>query len=253
MKRASAFILALLLSLAWSVTVFAEDIFIVEDGEDEFIVNIPTTTTKPAETTTASSSSGLEDLIDGDTLAGYFDSFKDKFGDGFDSFMNDLGSWEGFGGNQNAAETTTSLPNVDGGNYVPVTQSSAMTTYPSSEGASGEQYTGDDDREDEKSDEEELPSVLIVNNAGDDDSWGISGSTLTLIVFIAAIVILVLVVVVVLVIMTRKTEFDSSVKNKSTIPGVDKSDSLARFIEGDDSDDDTNNENYSNITYWEDE
>jgi uncharacterized membrane protein len=252
MKRASAFILALLLSLAWSVTVFAEDIFIVEDGEDEFIVNTPTTT-KPAETTTASSSSGLEDLIDGDTLSGYFDSFKDKFGDGFDSFMNDLGSWEGFGKNQNTAETTTSIPKVDGGSYVPVTQSAALTTYPSSEPASAERSSDDDDAENDKSDEEELPSVLIVNGTDDDDSWGISGSALTLIVFIAAIVILILVVVVVLVIMTRKTEFDSSVKNKSTIPGVDKSDSLARFIEGDDEDNSDDGNNYSNITYWEDE
>lgn len=249
MKRASAFILALLFCLMGSFTVFADNIFIIEDGEDEFVANTPTTTTRPAETTTAAPN--FEDILNGDTLGGYFDQFKDMFGDGIDSFINDLGSWEGFGENTTTPQTTTGLPNISGGEYVPATQSSAMTTYPSDEPANSsgnEEYTGDDDRPQQ----EELPSVLIINDS-EDDSWGISGSTLTLIVFIAAIVILVLVVVIVLIIMTRRTEFDSAVKHRSTLPGVEQPDSLARFIEEDMPEDNNGEDNYSNITYWDDE
>lgn len=252
MKRISAFILAVLFCLTWSLTVFADDIFIIEDGEDEFIANPPTvTTTRPAETTTAAPK--LDDILNGESLGGYFEQFKDMFGEGIDSIVNDLGSWEGFGTATTVPETTTGLPSINGGEYVPATQSSAMTTYPTDENTNqsgNEEYTGDDDRPQQ----EELPSVLIVNDS-EDDSWGISGSTLTLIVFIAAIVILVLVVVVVLIIMTRRTEFDSAVKNRSTLPGVDQPDSLARFIEDDATElnSDNDNDNYSNITYWDDE
>lgn len=247
MKRTSAFILALLFCLTFSFTVFADDIFIIEDGEDAFVADAQTTTTQPAETTTAAS--GYEDLIDPDKLGSYFDSFKDMFGDGIDSIIDGFDSWGNQGETTTAVSSSTTLPRVDAGEYTPVTQYSSMTTLPSGEtttSSGAEQNTGDTVNKQE----EELPSVLVVNDSGD-DSWGISGSTLTLIVFIAAIVILVLVVIIVLILMTRRTEFDSAVKNRSTLPGVDKPDSLALFIEADDDSDD--GDDYSNITYWEDE
>lgn len=246
MKRTSAFILALLFCLTFSFTVFADDIFIIEDGEDAFVANDQTTTTQPAETTTAASN--YEDFIDSDKLGSYFDSFKDMFGDGIDSIIDGFSSWGDSGETTTAVSSSTTLPSVDAGEYTPVTQYSSMTTLPSGETTAvsdAEQNSGDTIIQ-----QEELPSVLVVGNGGD-DSWGISGSTLTLLVFIAAIVILVLVVVIVLILMTRRTEFDSAIKNRSTLPGVDKPDSLAQFIEGDDFS--VDDDDYSNITYWEDE
>lgn len=248
MKRTSAFIMALLLCLAFSFTVFADDIFIIEDGEDEFIADAQiTTTTQPAETTTAAS--GYENIFDSDKLSGYVDSIKDMFGDGIDSVMDGLDSW----GNQ--METTTAVsstspspPKVDAGSYTPSNQSSAMTTYASTENTT----VADTEPSTQVSDiqpEDELPSVLIISDT-ENDSWGISGSTLTLLVFVAAIVILILVVVIVLIIMTRRTEFNSAVKPKSTLPGVEQPDSLAQFIENDDMPDD--GKDYGNITYWDD-
>lgn len=247
MKRTTALVLSLLIFVLCSFTVFAENIFIIEDGEDEFVaVPQTTTTTQPAETTTAGVN--FEDILNGDSISGYLDSFKEMFGDGIDSFMNGLDSWGDFG-KTTEPETTTGLSGIDGGQYVPVTQASAMTTHltdkntqtPDTEKATGEEVY-----------HEELPSVLIVNQ-GNDDSWGISGSTLTLLVFIAAVVILILVIVIVLIIMTRKTDFDSAVKNRSALPDVDRPDSLAHFIESDDDKVQDDDDNYSNITYWDDE
>lgn len=247
MKRTAALILSLLIFVLCSFTVFAENIFIIEDGEDEFVaVPQTTTTTQPAETTTAGLN--FEDIISGESLGGYFDSFKDMFGDGIDSFMEGLDSWVN-SGEMTTAPSTTGLQGIDGGQYVPVTQASAMTTHlteKNTQSADAEQITG------EEQNQEELPSVLIVNQ-GNDDSWGISGSTLTLLVFIAAVIILILVIVIVLIIMTRKTDFDSAVKNRSTLPDVEQPDSLARFIESDDDKVENGDGEYSNITYWEDE
>lgn len=245
MKKATAFLLALLFCLTFSFTVFADDIFIVEDGEDEFVPNVQTTT-QPAETTTAASN--YEDIIDSDKFGGYIDSFKDKFGDGIDSLIEGFGSWGSTQETTTASQSSSSsLPSVNGGTYTPSNQSASMTTSPSAQAESTTAQQEETTAPAPDSYEEELPSVLVVNNA-DDDSWGISGSTLTLLIFIAAIIILVLVVVIVLILMTRRTEFDSAVKNRSTLPSVEQPNSLAQFIE-DDIPDDGND--YSNITYWD--
>lgn len=245
MKRASALIIALLLCLMLPISVFAEEIFIVEDGEDEFIPDVQTTTTEPAEKTTVASDNGLN--IDTDSIGSYIDGIADKLGSGVNSILGGLEDFDfNFGNSDNTESTTSSgLSGIQVGDYAQANQSSSMTTYPNQANNQQAEQTQETTTQTEVV-EEELPSVLVVNNA-EDGSWALSGSTLTLIVFIAAIVILVLVVVIVLVVMTRKTEFNSAVKNKSTLPSVDRPDTLAQFIE-DDIPDDGNN--YSDIAYW---
>lgn len=244
MKKATALFTALLFCLTFSFTVFADDIFIIEDGEDEFVPNVQTTT-QPAETTTVTSQ--FDNLIDSDKFGDYFNSIKDTLGNGLSSIMDGFGSWGTSGETTTSSSVSSDLPNINGGTYTPSNQSSSMTTVPSKDS-----NVNSDNSETTTSAvngniyNEEVPSVLIVNNA-QNDSWGISGSTLTLLIFIAAIVILVLVVVIVLIIMTRRTEFDSAVKNRSTLPSVEQPNALAQFFE-DDIPDDGND--YSNITYW---
>lgn len=243
MKKATALFTALLFCLTFSLTVFADDIFIIEDGEDEFVPNVQTTT-QPAETTTANSQ--FDNLIDSDKFSGYFDSIKDTLGNGLSSIMDGFGSWGVTGETTTSSQSSSGLPNINAGTYTPSNQSASMTTVPNKENnvpSDNSEVTTSADRYNN----EEVPSVLIVNNS-QDDSWGISGSTLTLLIFIVAIIILVLVVVIVLVVMTRRTEFDSAVKNRSTLPSVEQPNSLAQFFE-DDIPDDGND--YSNITYWD--
>ena len=69
----------------------------------------------------------------------------------------------------------------------------------------------------------------VEGAAPEREDSALSGSTLTLIVFIAAVLILILVIILVLVILTRRTEFNSSVMNRSTLPNVEKPDNS--FIE----------------------
>lgn len=243
MKKATALFTALLFCLTFSLTVFADDIFIIEDGEDEFVPNVQTTT-QPAETTTVTSQ--FDNIIDSDKFGDYFNSIKDTLGNGLSSIMDGFGSWG------TSEETTTSsgssdLPNINGGTYTPSNQSASMTTVPNKDNnVNSDNSESTTSAVNGNNYNEEVPSVLIVNNS-ENDSWGISGSTLTLLIFIAAIVILVLVVVIVLIVMTRRTEFDSAVKNRSTLPSVEQPNSLAQFFE-DDIPDDGND--YSNITYW---
>lgn len=248
MKRTFALIISLLLCLVCSFTVFGENIFIIEDGEDEFIAETPAvTTTQPVETTTASSE--LADLFDSDVISGYVDSVKDMFGEGIDSLLDGFDFAYQTENTTSVQSETTQLPSVDSGNYAPVTQASAMTTYPVSEKTTAASEQEQTTVASNASAQEELPSVLIVYDTGD-DSWGISGSTLTLVVFIAAIIIFILVVIIALILMTRKTEFDSAIKTRSTLPMVEQPDSLAHFIEGDDESEDE--EDYGNIAYWND-
>ena len=94
--------------------------------------------------------------------------------------------------------------------------------------------------------QQELASVIIVNNGNSSDD-GLSGITLTLIVFVAAIVLLILVAAIVLVIMTRRTEYNSAVLDKSTIPSVEKPRGMSSLM-NDNIRDDGND--YGNITYW---
>ena len=53
MKRITAILFALIFVLSTPVISFADDIYIIEDEEDNYIPEVPTTT-KPAETTTSS-------------------------------------------------------------------------------------------------------------------------------------------------------------------------------------------------------
>lgn len=239
MKRITAVILALLLCMMFSVVSFADNIYIVDDEEEEFIpdTQTTTTTTAPAETTTQGSLLG--DLGNLGSLGDYFNGFSGMFDGGMESLL------EGFDQllpGQNAETTQSALPSIDGGERPTQSQMSENLTLPDEES-----YTGQQDAV-ETTKQEELPSVLIVNGTNEHDS-GISGGTLTLLVFIAAIVILILVGAIVLVLMTRRTEYNSSVMDKSTIPGVDKPRAMSQ-LSNDNIGDDGND--YGNITYWND-
>ncbi|MBO5935210.1 MAG: hypothetical protein J6Q94_06940 [Clostridia bacterium] len=244
MKRITAVILALLLCMLFSVVSFADNIYIVDDEEEEFIpdTQTTTTTTAPAETTTQGSIFGdLGDLGNLGSLGEYFNGFSGMFDGGMDSLL------EGFDqllpGQNTETTTQSALPVIDGGERPTQSQMSENLTLPDEES-----YTGQQQDDVQTTKEEELPSVLIVNGTNENDS-GISGSTLTLLVFIAAIVILILVGAIVLVLMTRRTEYNSAVMDKSTIPGVDKPRAMSQFSNdniGDDGND------YGNITYWND-
>lgn len=243
MKRTASFISAVIVCLLLAVTAFAENVYIVDD-EDDFIP--PETTTVPQtqpETTTRQSLIGNSDF--GDTIDSYIDSFAGKIGEGMDSIISGFGQYQNQANNQgNAAEAPTSqLPSVNSGSSGGNTYySSGITTSPAAENttAPAPETTAPGTQANT-----ELASVLIVNNA-ENSSSGISGSTLTLIVFIAAVVIVILVVAIVLVVMTRKTEFNSAVMNKSTIPSVERPGNLAQLMDDDIPDDG----DYSNIAYW---
>lgn len=240
MKRIIAVILTLLCCILFSVMSFADDIYIVDDGEDAFVPDIPTTTTAPAETTTAASDSGS---IFGDISFGdYFSGLSGLLGDGLDSIMQ---GFDQLSPNANTAETTQpSLPVLDSGERPTMSQQSDKMTV---EGE--ESYTGQQQNVTEPAPkEEELPSVLIVNGTNEKDT-GISGSTLTLLVFVAAVVILILIGAIVLVLMTRRTEYNSTVMDKSTIPSVEKPRAMSQFT-NDNIDSDGND--YGNIAYWND-
>lgn len=239
MKRITAVILALLLCMMFSVVSFADNIYIVDDEEEEFIpdTQTTTTTTAPAETTTQGSLLG--DLGNLGSLGDYFNGFSGMFDGGMESLL------EGFDQllpGQNAETTQSGLPVIDGGERPTQSQMAEDMTLPDEESYTGQQDTV------ETTKQEELPSVLIVNGTNENAS-GISGSTLTLLVFIAAIVILILVGAIVLVLMTRRTEYNSAVMDKSTIPGVDKPRAMSQ-LSNDNIGDDGND--YGNITYWND-
>ena len=245
MKRITAFIISIMLCFAFCLTAFADNIYIVDDKEDEFVPEIQVTTTVPETTTAASSGDSLfgdmgslEDLFGDfkDTVSGGIDSIIGEFGDTFGDFNFDFGT-----------EATTSgdgqLPTVNSQD-APTQSNQAQqlvgslpeaTTKTPEETTAGTQM------------QQELASVIIVNNGSDNDS--LSGSTLTLIVFIAAIVLLILVAAIVLVIMTKRTEYNSSVLDKSTIPSVEKPRGMAHLM-NDNIRDDGND--YGNITYWND-
>lgn len=254
MKRASAIILAVICCLIMPLSAFADDIYIIEDGEDEFIP-AETTTVKQEETTTAasSSSSGGGLNLDMGSISDYLGSITDSFGGGIDSIIS---GFEGFDFNfGNTAETTTSqLSDIKPEDYTQANQAGSMTTYPDNankpDSPAGTTVIQNVQQTETTTTtvivEEELPSVLIVGAASDDD-WGLSGSTLTMLVFILAVIILILVIIIVLVIMTRKTEFNSIVKQKSTLHSVDRPSTLAQFIEDDMPSD---GKDYSDIAYW---
>ncbi len=246
MKRITALIIAIMLCFAFSVTVLADNIYIVDDEEAEFVPEIQVTTTQP-ETTTA---------LQGDSLFGDMGSFedmlgglKDTLGGGIDSLLGGLGDSFGdfdfnFGTEGTTAGGSSQLPAID--NSDKPTQSSQaqqlLENLPDTTTSVAESTT-------QKSEQnEELPSVLIVNNGKDSDD-GLSGSTLTLLVFVAAIVILILAAAIILVLMTRRTEYNSSVMDKSTIPSVEKPKAMSHLMNDNISDD---GNDYGNITYWND-
>ncbi|MBQ8210726.1 MAG: hypothetical protein IJZ35_09105 [Clostridia bacterium] len=241
MKRASALIAVILCCLMMSVTSFAEEIYIIEDGEDEFIP-AETTTVEQVETTTSASDGGLN--IDTDSIGDYLGSIADKLGGGMDSILSGFEDFDFDFGNNTETTTSSGLSGIQAGNYPTANKSDSMTTYPNSE---NNQQSVQTEETTAAVEEEELPSVLVVGGSTDDDSRALSGSTLTLFVFIAAIIILVLVVIIVLIILSRRTEFNSSVKQKSTLPSVERPSALAQFIEDDIPSD---GKDYSDIAYW---
>ena len=93
----------------------------------------------------------------------------------------------------------------------------------------------------------EVHTIVIVENANGETA--LSGSALTLIVFIAAIVIIILAAAIVLVIMTKRTEYNSSVMDKSTIPTVAKPRAMTDLLNDNIADD---GNDYGNIAYWND-
>lgn len=241
MKRITTVIFALLLCLTVSFVSFAEDIYIVDDGEEDFVPDIPTTT-EPAETTTAAAGS---DSLLGDlgSIGDYLDGFAGVLGDGLDSIFSEFENMDQFDINVNSPETTqptTSLPTINSGEKITQSQFSNQLTTELAETAVQQQETTTAVKENE------LPSVLIVNGSDDEDNI-LSGSTLTLLVFVAAIVVLILVAAIVLVLLTRRTEYNSAVMDKSTLPTVEKPKAMSQFTNdniGEDGND------YGNIAYW---
>lgn len=240
MKRTISVFCALILIFVLSFTVGAQDVFIVDEGENEFV---PPTT---APTTEAATTKSLAPVIDGEAFEGYIGQITGALSGGIGSLLEKFGpELEGFnqggGNNQGGSGGNTQLPqiNISGGvaNTKEATTAQEATTAPA--------VTAPQNAPVQQ--KEEVPSVLVVNQGKDSDSY-LSGSTLTLIIFIAAIVLLVLAIVVALIFMTRKTEFNSAVKNNSTLPSVDRPDTRSQFLTDDDLFD---SEDYSNINYWE--
>lgn len=239
MKRITAVILTLLFLVLFPVVSFADNIYIVDDVEDAFVpeTQTTTTTTAPPETTTAGSLFG-----DMGSLGDYFDGLSGLLGNGIDSLVQ--GFDQLMPGENQAGTTQPSLPVLDGGERPTQSQQSDKMTVQNEESFTGQQQN----TAETTTKNEELPSVLVVNGTSEKDT-GISGSTLTLLVFIAAVVILILVGAIVLVLMTRKTEYNSAVMDKSTIPGVDKPKAMPQFTNDNIANDGTD---YGNITYWND-
>ncbi len=243
MKRISAIILALLLCLSIPVITYADDIYIVEDEEEVFVPE--TTTAAPPQETTTKKSSGLDSIFGGgNSIGGYLDGIAGVIGGGMDSIIS--GFENEFGNFQFGTETTTSggLQPIAPGNEAP-TVKPAVTTAPNQNNTQNINQS----ETTAAANGQELPSVIIVNGEKDTNDT-ISGGTLTLLVFIAGIVLLILVGAIVLVFMTRKTDYNSKVKNRSTIPSVAQPSALAQFMEDDSTDDD---QSYDDITFWDDE
>ena len=242
MKRITAIICAALICLMFSVVSFAENIYIVDDAEEEFIPDVPTTT-QVAETTTSIASSIIDtdSLLGGiETISGYFGDFSGMLGNGIDSLLSGFEEFDvNIDMNQDIPETTT-LPKINSGEKITQSQYSEQLTSEMTENVVQQETT--------TIREHELPSVLVVNGENNSNDV-LSGSTLTLLVFIAAIILLILVAAIVLVMLTRKTEYNSAVLDKSTIPSVDKPSALAQFLDDNISDD---GNDYGNIAYWND-
>ncbi len=244
MKRITALIIAIMLCFAFSVTVFADNIYIVDDEEDAFVPDIQVTTTAPETTTAVSGESIFGDM---GSLEDMFGDFKETVGGGLDSLLSGLGDSFGdfnfnFGTESTTAGGSAQLPTIN--NSDKPTQSNQsqqlLENLPDTTTGVAENTTV------ASQSDEELPSVLIVNN-GKDSEDGLSGSTLTLLVFIAAIVIIILAAAIILVLMTRRTEYNSSVMDKSTIPSVEKPKAMSQLMNDNISDD---GNDYGNITYW---
>ena len=247
MKRIAAFLVAAIFILSVPVMSFADDIYIIEDEEENYIPEIPTTT-KPAETTTSA--------LQGDSLLGdieigdYFGDLSGMLGDGLDSIVSgfegaignfDFGDFMGNGSGSDDNQLQPIKPET------PVTVKPVVTTSPDKQTTEKQQdNSAETTQQQEQQQEAELPSVLIVNQNGN-SADRLSGSTLTLLVFIAAIVIIIITGAIVLVIMTKRTEYNSQVKSRSTIPSVNQPDALAQFMDDGISDD---GKDYGNITYW---
>lgn len=247
MKRIPTIVLTVLFCLLFAVMSFAENIYIIDD-DDDFV---PQTTTapseKPAETTTAPS--GIGSIIgNGEALDGYLGDLSDKIGSGLDSVLSGLGDTLNQWGSYNpmGESTTADLTSASGDSSSRPSYSVSITTAAETTAPSQPETTTVP--ADNTTKKEEVASVLVVNQASD-NSQGLSGSTLTLIVFIAAIVLLVLVALIVLVLMTRRTEYNSAVMHKSTLPSVDQPKTLSQFMEDDIGDDGVD---YGNIAYWND-
>lgn len=248
MKRIVSIIFAILFCLTLPVMCYAENIYIVEDEEDDFVPQIPTTTTKPAETTTA----GKTDSLFGDTegLDNILGDFSGMLGNGIDSILSGFENGFDFNfdfGNSDEPEQGNNLQPMKPGESETVKP--AVTTSPDSQAQNGQASAQTEGTTQPSQANAELPSVLIVNQGNTSDDR-ISGSTLTLLVFVAAIVIIILAGAIVLVIMTKRTEYNSSVRSRSTIPGVEQPGALAQFLEDDIKDD---GKDYGNINYWENE
>ncbi len=250
MKRITTFILAVFLCIAFSVVSFADDIYIVDDEEPDFVPDVQVTTTAPAETTTAQQSSGDSLFGDMGSFEDYLGGFKDFIGDGIDSI---LGGFDGF--DFNFGETTTSnnqtppaIDNSDRPTHSNQSGQLSQNTVPAptdKNNANGNTAAVPEENTTQKS---EVHSVLIVNGEKNKDDT-LSGSTLTLLVFIAAIVLLILVAAIVLVVLTKRTEHNSAVMDKSTIPSIAKPRAMSQLMNdniGDDGND------YGNIAYWND-
>lgn len=240
MKRITAFICAALICLMFSVVSFAENIYIVDDAEEDFVPDV-TTTTQAAETTTSSSIIDTDSILGGiETISGYFGDFSGVLGDGIDSLLSGFENFDvDIDMNQDTPETTT-LPKINSGEKITQSQYAEQLTSEMTENVLQQETT--------TVRENELPSVLVVNGENNSNDV-LSGSTLTLLVFISAIVLLILVAAIVLVMLTRKTEYNSAVLDKSTIPSVDKPSALSQFLDDDISDD---GNDYGNIAYWND-
>lgn len=265
MKRITALVLTLLLSLVFSVVSFADNIYIVEDEEDIFVPDVQTTvpeTTTVSETTTSSSlGSSIGSLIDSNgTASDYFNGITDALDSGLDKLLSGLG--DGFNqllpGDMSALEGLVNSQGTVTTNPVPTTSLPAMNENdkPAQSQQSAEKTTAAAEKQTEGVSEEattaapvkevEIHSVLIVNNEKDSSDL-LSGSSLTILVFIGGIVFLILAVVIILVLLTRRTEYTSSVKDGSTIPSVGKPDAMTQFL-NDDIPNDGND--YSDIAYW---
>ena len=241
MKKITALFIAMLFCLMFSVISFADDIYIVDDGEEDF-VPATTTTTAPAETTTKSSSDSL--LGDLGSVEDLLGGFSGMLGDGLDSILSGFENIGQLDGNLLSPGTTTAsseLPTLNGGERPTQSQLSQELTTDIADSPAQQEPTA-------AANENELPSVLVVNGSDDNDDV-LSGSTLTLLIFVAAIVLLIIVGAIVLVMLTRRTEYNSAVMDKSTIPDIAKPRAMSQFDNdfiGNDGKD------YGNITYWND-